>query len=123
MTRCALRPAAPTTTSSTTFSSSWSSEPHASCQLPNASDRPSEAAAGIVVTEMNTPISALARASVSETTPTRPARMATMTENAFGELMRSATGRTPCTNAAGTWPAPRTASANRNVATTAARNP
>jgi hypothetical protein len=31
----------------------------------------------MVVTEMNTPIRALARASVSETTPTIPARTAT----------------------------------------------
>ena len=52
-------------------------------------------AAGIVVTEMNTPMSAFARDSVSETTPTTPASTATMTENTFGELMRSETGRTP----------------------------
>ena len=52
-------------------------------------------AAGIVVTEMNTPISAFARDSVSETTPTMPASSATITENTFGELMRSETGRTP----------------------------
>jgi hypothetical protein len=52
-------------------------------------------AAGIVVTEMNTPMSALARDSVSETTPTMPASTATMTENTFGELMRSETGRSP----------------------------
>ena len=51
------------------------------------------AAAGIVVTEMNTPMSAFARDSVSETTPTTPASTATITENTFGELMRSETGR------------------------------
>ena len=60
-----------------------------------AIDRPRSAAAGIVVTEMNTPISALARASVSDTTPTMPARTATMTENRSGLLMKSETGRTP----------------------------
>ena len=57
---------------------------------------PTDAAAGMVVTEMNTPISALALASVSETTPTMPASTATITEKPSGELMKSATGRTPC---------------------------
>ena len=80
MARWALSPAAPTTISSTTFSSSCAIEPRASCQFANASDSPMDAAAGIVVTEMNTPISALARDSVSDTTPTRPASTATMTE-------------------------------------------
>jgi hypothetical protein len=58
-------------------------------------DRPMSAAAGIVVTEMNTPISAPERGPVSEITPTMPATTATMTENRLGELMRSETGRTP----------------------------
>ena len=53
------------------------------------------AAAGIVVTEMKTPMSAFARAWVSETTPTTPASMATTTENRFGVLIRSETGRKP----------------------------
>ena len=52
-------------------------------------------AAGIVVTEMNTPMSVLDRASVSETTPTTPASAATMNENQFGVLIRLETGRTP----------------------------
>ena len=52
-------------------------------------------AAGIVVTEMNTPMSVLARARVSDTTPTSAATTATTTENALGELIRSETGRTP----------------------------
>jgi len=53
------------------------------------------AAAGIVVTEMNTPISAPALDWVSEITPTMPATTATTTENRLGELIRSDTGRTP----------------------------
>jgi hypothetical protein len=44
-----------------TLSSSWSSEPRASGQLWNAQDTPMSAAAGMVVTEMNTPSSALVR--------------------------------------------------------------
>ena len=90
------RPPAPTTVSRTTFSSSCSSEPQASLQLAYATDTPTEAAAGMVVTEMKTPMRALARDSVRDITPTSPARMATMTENTFGVLMRSATGLTPC---------------------------
>jgi hypothetical protein len=42
--------------------------------LPKASDTPASEAAGMVVTEMNTPIKVLDRSSVSETTPTTPAR-------------------------------------------------
>ncbi len=56
---------------------------------------PTSAAAGMVVTEMKTPIRALARASVNETTPTIPARTATTIENKFGLSMRPETGRTP----------------------------
>ena len=49
----------------------------------------------MVVTEMNTPIRVLDRASVSETTPTTPASRATMKENQFGVSIRLETGRTP----------------------------
>jgi hypothetical protein len=62
------------------------------------------AAAGMVVTEMKTPISALARASVSETTPTMPARTATTTENRFGLSIRLETGRTPAEYSLGVCP-------------------
>jgi hypothetical protein len=44
-------------------------------------DTPMSDAAGIVVTEMNTPIRVLDRASVSDTSPTSPARVATINEN------------------------------------------
>jgi hypothetical protein len=81
------------------------------------------AAAGIVVTEMNTPISALARASVSDTTPTIAASIATTTENRSGLLIRSATGRTPRENAAGVWPDQRISAPKARVRTIAARNP
>src|SRR6202034_3089773 len=93
--RWARRPRAPTTISTTTLSRSWAAAPPASAQLVNATDRPRSAAAGMVVTEMNTPMSAPARASVRETTPTIPARTATMTENMSGLLIRFETGRTP----------------------------
>ena len=46
--------------------------PRASAQLEYARDRPTSAAAGMVVTEMDTPMGALDRASVSDTTPTIP---------------------------------------------------
>jgi len=72
------------------LSSSCSMDPPASPQLEYAIDRPTEAAAGMVVTEMNTPIRALARDSVRDTTPTTPASTATMTEKTLGALMRSA---------------------------------
>src|SRR5215475_4156277 len=93
--RCVLRPAAPTATRTAMLRSSWSADPPASCQLENASDTPTSAAAGMVVTEMNTPLRALALASVRDTTPTSPARMATMTEYMLGVLMRSETGLVP----------------------------
>jgi len=77
----------------------------------------------MVVTEMNTPISAPARACVRDTTPTIPARIATTTENALGLLMRSETGRTPRRNSSGAWPAARTASPKASVSTMVAPNP
>ena len=50
------------------------------------------AAAGIVVTEISTPISAPDLALVSESTPTMPARQATMNENASGFEMNWVSG-------------------------------
>ena len=47
------------------------------------------AAAGIVVTEIRTPISAPDLAEVSERTPTAPARTATMKEKVSGSGMNS----------------------------------
>ena len=80
------------------LSSSWRNEPQASAQLPKAADTPMSEAAGMVVTEMNTPMIVLDRASVSEITPTTPARAATMRENQLGVSIRFETGRTPtCT--------------------------
>ena len=79
----------------TTFSTSCSVAPQASCHWPKAADRPMAAAAGMVVTEMNTPMRALARACRMETTPTMPAITATTTENRLGWLIRSETGRKP----------------------------
>jgi hypothetical protein len=76
-----------------------------------------------VVTEMNTPVSAVALASVSDTTPTRPARTATMTENRFGVLIRSETGRTPARYSPGVSPDPRTQAANTSVTAIAAAKP
>ena len=95
MARCAGSPAIATTARTVTLSRSWRAEPQASCSLPKASDTPMSDAAGMVVTEMNTPIRVLDRASVSETTPTTPARAATMKENQFGVLIRSEPGGSP----------------------------
>ena len=101
MIRWSRRPSAPIVMSTATFSSNCSVEPQASVQLAYAIDRPMSAAAGMVVTEMKTPMRALARASVNETTPTIPARTATTTENRFGLSIRLETGRTPSENALG----------------------
>ena len=79
----------------TTFNSNWTREPRASLQFSNAIETPMSAAAGMVVTEMNTPMRAPVLASTSDTTPTIPARTATTTENAFGLSIRFDTGRTP----------------------------
>jgi hypothetical protein len=62
----------PTTIRIPTFSRSWASDPAASFHLCSALETPMSAAAGMVVTEMNTPIGALVRDSVRETTPTMP---------------------------------------------------
>ena len=78
---CAGSPAIATAASTVTLSKSCKAEPQASLPLPNASETPMSDAAGIVVTEMNTPIRVLDRASVSDTTPTTPASAATMNEN------------------------------------------
>ena len=88
------------------LSSSWRNEPQASAQLPKAADRPMSEAAGIVVTEMNTPMIVLDRASVSEITPTTPARAATMRENQLGVSIRFETGRIPNVYARGRQPGP-----------------
>ena len=77
----------------------------------------------MVVTEMNTPMRALARRSVSDTTPTIPASTATMTEKMLGVLMRSATGRTPSRKADGVLPDARAERPNSRVTTMAARKP
>ncbi len=105
------------------MSSSCSVEPAASCQLWYTTDRPTSAAAGIVVTEMNTPIRAPARASVRDTTPTRPAMTATTTENRFGELIRSETGRTPCRYAPGVLPDHRMQAPKTSVTAIASAKP
>src|SRR5215471_18566185 len=78
--------------------------PSGGAQVWYASARPSAAAAGMVVTEMNTPMRALARDRVSDTTPTMAASTATMTEKRFGESIRLATGRMPCWYASGVCP-------------------
>jgi len=101
MIRWRRRPSAPIVMSTATFSSNCTAEPQASVQLAYAIDRPMSAAAGMVVTEMKTPMRALARDSVNETTPTIPARTATTTENRFGLSIRLETGRTPSENALG----------------------
>jgi ABC-type multidrug transport system ATPase subunit len=114
---------APTAISRTTLSRSWATAPPAADQLVKASESPRSAAAGMVVTEMNTPISAPARASVRDTTPTSPARTATITENRSGLLIRSETGRTPSEYARGTCPAPRMTRPNSKVTTIATPKP
>ena len=73
------------------------------------------AAAGIVVTEMKTPMSAPVRASTRETTPTIPASVATTMENTFGVLIRSDTGRTPTLNASDSQPNARTTTLKTKV--------
>ena len=74
------------------MSASWTAEPQASVQLPNATDTPMSDAVGMVVTEMPTAIIVLDRASVSEMTPTTPARAATREENELGASIRLETG-------------------------------
>jgi hypothetical protein len=71
----------------------------------NALDTPIRTPPGIVVTEMNTPMSVLVLASVSDTTPTTPATTATTTEYTLGVSMKSDTGRIPALKAfrGGLW--------------------
>jgi hypothetical protein len=104
--RCVLRPTAPTTMSTTTLRSSCSADPHASLQLENAIDTPTDAVTGMVVTEMDTPMRALARASVRDTMPTIPASTATTGENTSGVLMRSDDRADAGQERAGASPAP-----------------
>jgi hypothetical protein len=77
----------------------------------------------MVVTEMNTPVSALDLARVRDTTPTRPAMTATTTENRLGELIRLDTGRTPSRYSFGVSPDQWMHSANTYVTTIARMNP
>ncbi len=98
-------------------------EPTASLQAPYTSETPTSAAAGMVVTEMNTPVSAVALASVRDTTPTRPASTATTTENRFGVLIRSETGLTPARYSLGVLPEARMQAAKTSVTAIASANP
>ena len=77
----------------------------------------------MVVTEMNTPMSAPARASVSETTPTIPASTATTSENKFGLSISAETGRTPARYSFGVRPDQRMIRPKIRVMTIAAENP
>ena len=72
---------------------------------------------------MNTPVSAVALASVSDTTPTSPAMTATTTENRFGVLIRSETGRTPARYSFGVLPDHRMQAANSSVTAIARAKP
>ena len=74
------------------------------------------AAAGIVVTETSTPISAPDLAEVSDRTPATPANTATMNENASGSEMKSVSGCAVTVKPSGVRSTARTASANRNAA-------
>ena len=60
-----------------------------------ASATPTFDAAGMVVTEMSTPTSEPARASVSATVPATPASTATITANRSGLEMNDVSGRSP----------------------------
>src|SRR5262249_42567302 len=117
------RPRIATAVRTATLRRSCRVDPHASLPLPNATDTPMSDAAGIVVTEMNTPMRVLDRASVSETTPTMPASAATMNENQFGVLIRLETGRTPAAYAVDSRSAHRTMSPSTRAPTTAKANP
>lgn len=105
------------------LSSSWNRDPKASSQLANAHETPMSAAAGMVVTEMKTPSSALVRASVSETMPTIPASTATTAEKKLGVLIRFDTGLIPSSKACDWRPKPRTSRPNRKVAATTSAKP
>jgi ATP-binding cassette, subfamily C, bacterial CydC len=121
--RCPRSASAPTMMSRLTLSSSCRADPPASCQLLNATDTAMSAAAGMVVMEINTPISGPALASVRDTTPTIPATTATTTENRLGELIRSETGLMPCRYSSGALPSARMHSAKTSVTAIANRNP
>ena len=69
------------------------------------------------------PISAPARDSVRDTTPTIPATTATTTENRFGELIRSDTGLTPRRYSSGASPSPRMHKAKSRVTPIAPGSP
>ena len=87
-----------------TLSSSCNADPGLRPQLEDAIDTPIEAAAGMAVTKMNTPIRASARA--RDTTPTMPASTATTRKYPSGVSMKSATGRTPSGTGPGPCPIP-----------------
>ena len=95
MARCTGSPAIATAVRTVTLRTNWITELQASLPLPKASDTPASEAAGMVVTDMNTPIKVLDWASGSEMTPTSPASKATMKENQLGVSIRLETGQTP----------------------------
>src|SRR5690348_3382072 len=93
--RCTGSPTIATAARTVTLRSSCRVDPQASPPAPNASDTPMSEAAGMVVTEMNTPIKVLERDSATDMTPTTPASNATMKENQLGVSIKLETGRMP----------------------------
>jgi hypothetical protein len=77
----------------------------------------------MVVIEMNTPMRAPVFDSVSDITPTMAAATATTTENRWGGLMRSDTGRRPSSKCFGARPNQRMHNAKSSVTATASRKP
>ena len=66
------------------LTTSWSELPSTSCQAPNARPTATLAAAGMVVTEMNTPESPPIREEVSDRTPAAAAITATTNDHRSG---------------------------------------
>ncbi len=97
--------------------------PRHSSQSPYAAATPMFAAAGIVVTEMSTPMSAPDFAVESDSMPAVPASSATMTENVSGCEMKNVWARLSGPRASGPSENARRASVTTNEAVIAATNP
>src|SRR3954447_24893608 len=82
----------PANTIAVKLTASWAIAPRHSDQSASAAATPMLAAAGIVVTEISTPISAPDLAEVSESTPAAPAKQATMKEKSSGLEMNWVSG-------------------------------
>ena len=120
---CSASVAVAATRMPATLMPSWVAARTNSSPPPSAIDSPMSAAAGTVVTEMNTPTSAPLFAEVSDRTPAIPAKTATTSDQRSGSVMNPVSGRSASSSEGSNQPSSRPASTARAVIAIAIAKP